>query len=163
MEATDQQQGSSAGRRGVFTTGEALVALGFMPGVPHYEISSGAVGFDVDLLRKALFETTCHAPVTLPLQIADINDVVGDFLPLIVASVQAIFEPQERDHHGRPVGCYDAPNWLARGHLVKSPHDPCPEFIWIIAYLITDGSDRNRVDRIQVQLIRDGIDGARPW
>jgi hypothetical protein len=71
-----------------------------------------------------------------------------------------VFDAHEVDHLGLPVGCYNEPDWLVRGHLPKNPYDPYPEFIWVIAKVIMDGSDQSRIDRLEVQLMRGG---PRPW
>lgn len=162
MEADNEAPGELAHVQATYCPSEKCVRLGFQPEVPYYEITN--VDFGVDLVRKALFEGTYRDSVVVPLKINQIvRGSVDEFFAFVVVSVQAVYEPHERDTHDLPIGCWNHPDWLVRGHLVKSPHDPYPEFIWVIALLIMDGDDRSKIDRIEAQLLRDGKDGARPW
>jgi len=163
MEAEDEQATSPAQERRMGSpANDAHVRLGFVPEVPLYEISGAKVRFGIGRVMRALFESTYRDPIALPLEIEDIIGGEGSF-SLIVTSVQQVYPAMEHDHQDMPVGCYNDPEWLVRGHLAKSPHDPYPEFIWVIALIRIDGSDKTKIDTIEVQLIRDGIDGPRPW
>ena len=133
-----------------------LIGLGFDLNLPMYEILCQAQDLDIELVKRALFDSTYRDPVFLPLHLEEVSGSgPEDFYPMVVHSVSAVFLPHEPDHLGRPVGCYDEPDWLVRGYLVKSAHDPYPEYIAALAYLVMDGTDRSKIEIMNVQLRRE--------
>ena len=140
-----------------------LIRLGFDLNLPMYEILCKEHGLDIELVKRALFESTYRDPVFLPLAIEELTGSGPDeFYAMVVHSVRAVFPGHENDHLGRPVGCYNEPDWLVSGYLVKSAHDPYPEYIAALAFLMMDGTDRSKIEIMNVQLRREMPSGSPP-
>jgi hypothetical protein len=131
-------------------------ALRFQPEVPYYTIGDGQP-FGVELIQRALFESTYLNPTILPLE----TDLCRH-LPIVVSCVRLVYEPCGIDEHRRASTTYWRRDWLVRGWVLKTPDDERQEFTWVNAYFVMD-SGACEFERVDLQLIRDGIDGPRPW
>jgi hypothetical protein len=138
-----------------------LKAFGFDPGVPVYAVDE--LDFDLDLVKKALFESTYRRPTTLPFYIGsrDPLDFTGPDLELdmVVELVQAFYAPREVRIGVTPVGCFDAPEWYLRGFAYKSGFDPHPDVICMHVYIATGGA-ANDFNHAIVQIVNhpSGVD-----
>jgi hypothetical protein len=143
---------------------ERLVALGFDPGIPVHEVED--LDFDLDAVKRALFESTYQNPITLPFRFrSDIPPYLADLeLRMVVSAVQAYYEPYAPIvGMSRPLGCWSPPEWYVRGFLYKSGFDPYPEIVQMHVYLRTDGSE-STLHSALVQVVRhpSGADPSTP-
>lgn len=157
MAVADEPSGSSAGRparpQGIPINDE-LIKLGFDSENPFFEIHAEDIDFGITEVQRALFASTYQQPVTLPLLLRQISDSASERFPMLVTCAGSLFEPQEVDQVGKPVGCYNHPDWLTHGHLIKSALDSYPETIWVVAKLTMDAADQEKIELMEVQLIR---------
>jgi len=149
-----------------------LIAFGFDPGIPVYEIDKP--DFEVDDLKRAVFESTYRKPVTLRFQ-SDKDEFMetplAEGLHMVVELVRVFYAPSEPFVGSGLVGCYNEPEWYVRGFLYKSGFDPYPEVLLMHAYLQNDGKEVSRIDQAVLQVVRnpsgvnpvDQMVRARKW
>jgi hypothetical protein len=127
---------------------ELLKSFGFDPGIPVYEVER--IDFNVEELRRALFESDYSQPVTLMFRVPRTEfspDGYSD-LPMAVELVQASYESYERRIEGIGVGRYDSPVYYLRGYLYTQGGD---RTIPMHAYL--EVSERNDFSGAKVQIV----------
>src|SRR5262245_11906088 len=83
-------------------------ALGFHPGCPVYEVTS--LEFDLEALKRALFESTYAALYLLPFTINE-GDVSWE-ISMVVESIRAVYEPYAVRPGEEPTGCWPEPEWM---------------------------------------------------
>jgi hypothetical protein len=121
-----------------------------------YEIDQ--LDFDLDQIKRALFESTYRKPVILPFYVGsrDPRDIGGPGVELfmVVELVQAYYAPYAPHTNQKlPIGCFDTPEWYLRGFLYKSGFDVYPEVIRIHAYIATGGAADN-INHAIIQIVR---------
>jgi hypothetical protein len=141
---------------------DTLKALGFDPGIPVYDLSK--VEFGPDRVKEALFQSTLHRPVLLHFSEddADPSTPLGVDLSMVVESVQVYYAPREPRLDGKPIGCWEDPEFYLRGFAYKSGFDPYPEVIRMHVYLrVASGSG---FDGATLQIVREpsGADPSTP-
>jgi hypothetical protein len=139
-----------------------LIAFGFDPGIPVYEINKPE--FDVDLLKRAVFESTYRNPITITFR-SDKGEMcetpLEEGLEMVVEFVQVFYGPREPHVGSGLVGCYNEPEWYVRGFLYKSGVDPYPEVLQMHAYLQSNGEELGKIDQALLQIVRNAS-GANP-
>jgi hypothetical protein len=138
-----------------------LTELGFVPGLPVYEVQNltppegepAATPITVDMLKRALFESSYSQPLVVPLLHHDRGPVDLDQpLPMVVELAQAIYEPMRERRDSRAVGCWEYPSWYLRGYLHKSPFDASAETIRMHVFLNTEAGTKT-INEYFVQLV----------
>lgn len=138
-----------------------LRTLGFVPGFPIYEVDNlnrrehevepEPERITVEMLKRALFESSYSKPVVVPLWYRIPKDL-SQPLPMVVELAQAFYEPMLLRGDERPVGCWEYPGWYLRGYLHKSPFDSSVETIRMHAFLHTQGGTED-ISEYLVQLV----------
>jgi hypothetical protein len=144
-------------------TSDELKAFGFDPGIPVYEVDE--IGFSLDDLKRALFESIYRAPVALPINIGERGFASPDVeLHMVVESVQAFYPPYTPNlDMKQSLGCSNVPEWYVRGFLYKSGFDAYPETIRMHVYITTgDSADDFNYMIVQVARHPSGADPSTP-
>jgi hypothetical protein len=103
---------------------ELLKGFGFDPGIPVYEVEE--ITFGVDELKRALFESDYHSPVTLMFRVPYTDAATPDGctdLPMAVELIQASYESYERHVDCIGIGRFDSPVYYLRGYLYTQGGD----------------------------------------
>lgn len=143
-----------------------LKSLGFDAGIAVYELVK--VGFGLDLLKQALFDSTYREPVTVLLRAQDSEERVETpltgGLDVVIEMAQAIYVPREPYQGSGHFGCWNAPHWYLRGLLYKAVVDPNPEVVRVHIYCEVASDDPGELDRAIVQVVRkpSGADPSTP-
>lgn len=127
-----------------------LTAFGFEPDIPTYVIHYMPTGDEpkpgtitVDMLKRALFESTYARPVVIPF-VYDPGEGLSWELPMVVELAQALYIPAIREgREGPALGCWEYPDWYLRGYLHKSPFDASVETTRMHVYITTDGGSED--------------------
>lgn len=131
------------------STARLLKEFGFDPSVPVFDYVH--VDFDIDQLKRALFDSDYSSPVTLPFLggSADSTTPTKIDLHMVVESVRASYESYEAEVDGVGINRYESPEYYVRGHLYRSGSDRTP--VPMHAYLRV--SERNQLSSATVQVV----------
>jgi hypothetical protein len=137
-------------------------ALGFDPGIPVYDFSK--IQFDCDRLKEALFDSTCQHPITLPFLEDDVDPTcpIGVDLAMVAELVQAYYAPHEPRLDGKPIGCWEEPEFYLRGFAYKSGFDPDPEVVRMHVYLRVRKKGEFAGATVQIVRQPSGADPSTP-
>jgi hypothetical protein len=140
-------------------TSRQLLALGFDPGIPVFNNTD--IDFNLDDLRRALFESDYSNPVTLRLPAGEKTDSphVDSFLEVI--SVHASYEIYERELDDVGFNRFDYPNYYVRGFLYNGADDRRT----IVIHMLLLACGRNDFDIAVVQAVArpSGADPSTPF
>ncbi len=127
---------------------ELLKSFGFDPGIPVYEVEE--IDFDVEELKRALFESDYSHPVTLMFRVprTEFSPYGYSDLPMAVELVQASYESYERRVEGIGVGRYDSPVYYLRGYLYTQGGDRT-----IPMHVYLEVNERNDFSGAKVQIV----------
>jgi hypothetical protein len=142
------------------STARLLKEFGFDPGVPVFEYVR--VDFDIEQLKRALFESDYSNPVTLPFlgESADSTTPVDIDLYMVVESVRASYESYEAEVDGVGINRYESPEYYVRGHLYRSGTDRTA--VSMHAYLRVSERTQLSGATVQVVLRSSGADPSTP-
>lgn len=125
---------------------ELLKSLGFDPGIPVYDVET--IEFDVEDLKRALFESDYSHPATLMFRVpyTEVSPDGCTDLPMAVELIQASYESYERCIVG--VGRFESPVYYLRGYLYTQGGD---RTIPMHVYLTV--RERNEFTGAKVQIV----------
>ncbi|HEV3322099.1 MAG TPA: hypothetical protein VG147_07925 [Solirubrobacteraceae bacterium] len=137
-----------------------LKSFGFDPGIPVYDIEE--IAFDVEELKRALFESDYDNPVTLIFQVPHTDAATPDGctdLPMVVELIQASYESYQRYVGGIGIGRFNSPVYYLRGYLYTQRSDrTIPMHIYLTV------GERNVFSSAIVQIVirPSGADPSEP-
>lgn len=143
---------------------DKLKAAGFDPGWPYYWIES----HDHDVIRlsvfkEALFGSSYWEPQTVSLVHVDPEDGQSKTaIPFVPELMEARYQPRLLSQgQGNAFGCWDYPDWYARGHLRRSGFGPQLPHLTVHLYIVLEANQADEIQTIYVQLVAEPS-GAHP-
>jgi hypothetical protein len=130
-------------------TSNLLKGFGFDPGIPVYDFVK--IEFDIEEVKRALFDSNYSDPVTLPFrsETADSATPTNIDLQMVVELVRTSYSSYETEIDGVGINRYDSPEYYLRGYLYKGGDNR--ESVVMHVYLRVGG--RNELDSATVQIV----------